>query len=401
MGLGRAGHLPIDSSEFLEFQVDSHDRSLSGSLIADPELGPGPSVRALEVLLEVARATPFSAEEPIRTIRQLWPLMKYIGMFEEPDPDIRLSESAQLVRGNARRLFSEELGVGFARYVARHFVRTHAPNLSLVRIEDVDHLDQDSSLAQSLEYVTKQRPDYFLVASDPRRPTDFKVFVLEAKGSMSRTTSVGQLAKASRQVRAVTIDGQSPDGLACSTVLSESELIACALRVSDNFGTFAADGVQAQVDPASVRDSAETIEEVTSARRDSQRTVSTSLLTSWMRLGRFAGDEAVEQTWRSSLGEEFLAPYRSGGSPQVSVEVEGELATGTQAFVDTPEGRIELFLGVNNSVLAALRSGDSEAVLRTQADFALRHEQRGDEISPAEVSALDEEGAVARVAVTG
>jgi hypothetical protein len=401
-GVGRVGVLPIDSSDYLQDLVDSHPRSLAGSLVGDPLLEPWFRLRALEVLLELARATPFSAEEPVRTIRQMWSVLKYLGMFEPPDPEIRLSESTRMVRGNARRLFSEELGVGFARSVARQYVTAHHPTLTSVRIEDVDHIEPDSPLAESLEFESKQRPDYFLIASNPLQPIAFQIFVLEAKGSMSRSTSIGQLAKASRQVRSVTVDGYTPAGLACSTILSEVEVTACALQLSDDFGFAAAAPVHTRVDPEGIRDYSESVEGVRSSQRSGQGTVATSLISSWMRLGRFAGDDEVELAWRSSLREEFLAPYRPTGSPRVQVEIDGEAASGRMSIIDTPEGRAEVFLGVNESVLDALRTNESGAVLQAQAEFASR--QGGRQSLPeseTEVSAVDPEGAVARISLVG
>jgi hypothetical protein len=140
-----------------------------------------------------------------------WALARYIGLFEHHSegsslPALTLSEAGQRIKGNQRRVTSEEMGIGFGALLANYwFERTGAAGLP-VGIVDVDAaLDDRYIFAGGSRHAVRatgdRRPDYLLVAPDPSSRRRYRVRALECKGTSSSIGyAVRQLASATEQL---------------------------------------------------------------------------------------------------------------------------------------------------------------------------------------------------------
>jgi hypothetical protein len=396
--LAQRGQLPIWSNRSLQAKVDRHPKSVAGRLFADQLLEPWLVARPIDVLLDLSRVSaPRGLPEPLLSIHRGWTVLKYFGMFEAASPELHFSPAAATVKGNARRMFSEELGIGFACRVARRYLDLRITDPYTLRIQDVDSVEPGSAMDGYFDFVSARRPDYYLIVNRPDQIGRFQVHTLEAKGSISASTCISQLAKATHQLWSLRLNGKVPPGLACSTLLADRRIASSALVVDPPDESSPSSGiVEVTIEPEEV-DSVppEGPQDVISQDRDASRVVSTSLRSSWLSLSRRAADEQADAYWRSRIDEALLArPVPL--TRQVRVEIAGAPALGSTASAQTPDGTVSVFTGVLESVVDALRSGRSRNVLVAQAASTYFSRQGGQDD---ELTSVSDDGAVLQVSI--
>jgi hypothetical protein len=396
--LAQRGQLPIRSNHSLQVKIDRHPKSVAGRLFADQPLEPSLVARPIDVLLELSRVSaPRGLPEPLLSIHRGWTVLKYFGMFDLASPELRLSPAAATVMGNARRMFSEELGIGFACRVARHYLDLRVPHPYTLRIQDVDSVEPGSAMDGYFAFVSARRPDYYLIVNRPDQIGRFQVHTLEAKGSISASTSLSQLAKATHQLWSLRLNGEVPPGLACSTLLADREVASSALVVDPTEELSPWSGVvEVTIEPEEIDIvPPEGPQDLMSQDRDASRVVSTSLRSSWLSLSRRAADEQADAFWRSRIDEALLA-YPAPPTRQVRAEIAGALALGSTASAQTPDGTVSVFTGVLESVVDALRSGRSRDVLTAQAESTYFSRLGGEDD---DFTSVGDDGAVLKVSV--
>lgn len=269
-----------------------------------------------------------------------WALARYIGLFEHHSegsslPALTLSEAGQRIKGNQRRVTSEEMGIGFGALLANYwFERTGAAGLP-VGIVDVDAaLDDRYIFAGGSRHAVRatgdRRPDYLLVAPDPSSRRRYRVRALECKGTSSSISyAVRQLASATEQLTGITVGGRVPAGLAVSTATMNAQLSYLAIDPGEE-------------DEPSYPVDSNTIDQALDFRlQDNVTDVPPGLLTnasvraSWAALADFSGNMAALDRWAPTVMRRRLArqprqrdtfetPYGPARGTSVTVDVDGQ-----------------------------------------------------------------------------
>jgi hypothetical protein len=134
-------------------------------------------LRPVEALHWLSYATSPRYQDDLLDRYMHWALVRYIGLFERreegpPCPALTLNQPGQRIRGNQRRVTSEEMGIGFGALLANcWFAQTGAVGLP-IGIVDVDAALDDRYIfaggsRQAVRAVDDRRPDYLLIAPDP------------------------------------------------------------------------------------------------------------------------------------------------------------------------------------------------------------------------------------------
>jgi hypothetical protein len=269
-----------------------------------------------------------------------WALARYIGLFEHLDersslPTLTLSDAGQRIRGNQRRVTSEEVGIGFGALLANYwFERTGATGVP-VGIVDVDVALDDRYIfaggsRQTVRATSDRRPDYLLVAPDSSSRRRYRVRALECKGTSSSISyAVRQLASAAEQLTGITVGGRIPTGLAVSTVTMNGRLSYLAIDPGED-------------DEPSYPVNSNTIDQALGFQlQDNVTDVPPDLLTnasvraSWATLADFSGNMAALNRWAPSVMRRRLArqprqrdtfetPYGPARGTSVTVGVDGQ-----------------------------------------------------------------------------
>jgi hypothetical protein len=290
-----------------------------------------------------------------------WAHARYIGLFDHLGdgsslPTLTLSGAGQRIKGNQRRVTSEEMGIGFGALLANYwFERTGAAGLP-VGIVDVDAALDDRYIfaggsRHAVRAISDRRPDYLLVAPDPSRRRRYRVRALECKGTSSSIGySVRQLASAAEQLAGITVGGRIPAGLAVSTVTMNGQMSYLAIDPAED-------------DEPSYPVNSNTIDEALGFQlQDNVTDVPPGLLTnasvraSWAALADFGGNMAALDRWAPAVMRRRLArqprqrdtfetPYGPARGTTVTVGVDGQRlqiryaveATVDQQMTERPE----------------------------------------------------------------
>jgi hypothetical protein len=197
--VGSCGRLDGVGGWTLVKRVQESPNLADGSKSLSPAIGleDGLTIYPFRALHWLSYATRPRYQDDLVDTYLYWGLARYIGLFEHSDegvpvPKLTLSDAGRRIRGNQRRVTSEEMGIGFGVLLASHwFERTGAAGLP-VSVVDVDvdvALDDRYVFAGGSRYAVRaikdRRPDYLLVAPDPSDPRRYRIRALECKGTSS------------------------------------------------------------------------------------------------------------------------------------------------------------------------------------------------------------------------
>lgn len=355
----------------------------------------GVTLRPVDAMLRLSRATRPLVSDDVYDWYRHWSLLRYLGVFRlQPNGTLGLSPAGDAVHANQRRVMSEELGVAFGVIVAELWCRSLGAS-GPISIIDIDFaLNEGQPWFQGYgasPTVGSRQPDYILsyhAAADPRRLT-FKS--LECKGTKSRPHAIAQLARAATQLQSLRLGGRTPQGIAVCTVSKSTgiEYLALDPEPEDDL-----DIVQiSDADIGRARQQTQTRQ-----RRVAPDDVplgvllATSLLADCGNLADYAGSY--------SAAAQFLparALERRARMPQErrSVEFGGEVYRGIEYQLPTPQGRpLRIFMGVASPVDEALMTGDLDLVAAAQQ---VHSEQRESHLAPdrqGSTTAISDDGAV-------
>jgi hypothetical protein len=325
-----------------------------------------------------------------------WALARYIGLFEHLDqgsslPTLTLSEAGQRIRGNQRRVTSEEMGIGFGALLATYwFQQTGAAGLP-VSIVDVDAALDDRYIfvggsRHAVRAIKDRRPDYLLIAPDPSSRGMYRVRALECKGTSSTISyAVRQLASAAQQLTGITVGGRVPRGLAVSTVTRNDQLSYLAIDPAED------------AEPSYPVNS-NTIDQAAGFQlQDNITDVPPDLLTnasvraSWATLADFSGNIPALDRWAPAVMRRRLArqprqrvtfetPYGPARGTSVTVDIDGQRlhvryavdATIDQQMTERPEAIADAqFAFAERLAASAERHDDASMTPGRQTDANL------------------------------
>lgn len=323
-------------------------------------------VRAADALLELARASRNPKDRSVAAAYQWWAFLRYLGYFERSRGYLTVSAEGRSFINNQRRVASEELGVAFSLLVGRRWadVRHGSPCLTSV-------IDVELALAGHLPGVAQlpgrtRRPDWILAVRDPAAPLRVTTYLLESKGTAGDAHARRQLARAARQLTAVSIGGVVPKGLAVSTVSGKGRIRYLALDPGEE-----PDPVE--IDPealATVAQEGGRAPRRSHVRRTAEYLASASVYWSLVGLADFARNTgALEFLGARPRGlEETEAPVQ--GHPTAAGPIDGVERTWS-----APGGRLSVVTGVASEISERLSGHDITGALEAQARWTRRHVQ--------------------------
>lgn len=365
------------------------------------ELDGDHEVRVADVLLSLAVATaPKIDNAELYDVYRRWAQLRYLGAFAAwgaSDDRLGLSPVGAAVAGSQRRVFSEELGIGFATWLSQYWRFPGAPASRTTRqLVDADLAWAHGVGGSHIAPVGPLRPDYVIVQQNVDGSSSMAF--LECKGSSNRNTSLRQLVKASKQLTSGRIDHLQPSGLALSTVMNRKEMRYLAIQRpwSETFrqsDTNPLGGPESGVDLVQPQDVVDhslwgAADDYTSLPETDAPPVrlrefgnpreaadvngaaetgligiatSTAMVASWSVLADLAGNEEAFARWTSDRSQR---PERTR-QPRARtdfVTVGRDTIRGVSNMVAVPGGRLEVVLGVLDFVDEALRDGSSAAI---------------------------------------
>jgi len=302
-----------------------------------------------------------------------WALTRYIGLFEHLDqgsslPGLTLSEAGRRIRGNQRRVTSEEMGIGFGALLATYwFKQTGAAGLP-ISIIDVDAALDDRYIfaggaRRAVRAIHDRRPDYLLIAPDPSSRRRYRVRALECKGTSSSISyAVRQLASAAEQLIGITVGGRIPRGLAVSTVTMNDQLTYLAIDPEED-------------DEPSYPVNGNMIDQAAGFRlQDSvvdtppELLTNASLRASWATLADFSGNLAAFDRWAPDVMRRRLARQQR---QRVTFDTPYGPARGTSVTVDIDGQQVHVRYAVNATIDQQMTQ-KADAIADAQFAFAER-----------------------------
>lgn len=384
-------HLPGTSTATLAQQVRGLAAPAHLRIWPVDELDGGAVLRPADVLLALAVATRPRYEADVHDAHAQWALLRYLGVFDIDGRDIALSPAGRRIVGNQRRVFSEEMGIGFAVCLARRWSVIGTSTPGSVMVLDVDVLLDPAGGGAFLPAVTvgSRRPDYVLVNADAGQ---VRLALLECKGTKIRSYVPRQLAAASEQLADLRIDGVELPGLAVGSLLANDTVEYFAVqRQPDPTGSqgdsFPAHGdvlhpwtledlpaaASYWSDPFIVRavdpfgSAAEARSRISAPREPGEVLAAPVLAASWGVLADLAGNDVAVRRWADAA--ERVVPRRPRPRDEFAAP-DGSLIRGVSNIVTLPGGRLEVVLGVLDYIDDALSNGDSDDILRAQRTSA-------------------------------
>jgi hypothetical protein len=302
-----------------------------------------------------------------------WALVRYIGLFEHRDdgdanPVLAVSEPGQRIRGNQRRVTSEEMGIGFGALLAsRWFAQACAPGLP-IGIVDVDAALTDRYIfaggsRHSVRAVADRRPDYLLIAPAPEARRRYRVRALECKGTSSGPGyAVHQLASAVEQLAGISVGGRVPQGLAVSTLTTNHRMSYLAIDPGDE-------------DEPSYEVSSATIDQAAGFQlADDVRNVPPALLASasvrasWAALADFGGNLDALDRWAPTIMRRRLDRQRR---QRVTFDTPYGTARGISVTVGLDGQRLNVRYAIDEAIDQQM-DHSPEAIADAQSEFAER-----------------------------
>jgi hypothetical protein len=356
-------------------------------------VGSGLTVRPIDALLRLARATRPLISDDVYDWYKHWGWLRYLGIFDWHSPGVLgLSPAGLAVRANQRRVLSEDLGVGFGCLVAEAWC-SHLGAVGPITIVDVDLALREGRtwLHGARLSVGDRQPDYLLIYPQVGSARAFTFKALECKGTSQIANANGQLARAVTQLASIELSGVVPQGIGVSTVSSAGGVKFLAVDPEDDRGLDSV--VVSDQDLARVREPAE-------ARRSSQGSfqvdaggfIAASLLMGAGTLADFGGNNEAAAA--------FLPPQTNSrlsrrSRNRVVRETADGLFRGVEHTFSAPDGSpLRIFMGIAEDVDRALTTGELDQVGFAQRNFSAERPELPANDSPGVVSALADDGAI-------
>jgi hypothetical protein len=354
-------------------------------------------LRAKDVLAKLAIATRPKHSADLLEVHTHWGLLRYLGFFDESldgQLHMTLSDAGRGIKGNQRRVTSEEIGVGFASLLAESWIDATPGRRGVMRMVDVDvALDEGVILAggktKKVKQITRRRPDYILISESTRQSNSFNIALLECKGTKSPSYVVGQLARASSQLGGLLVGGRRPRGLVVSTLAGDNSVGFFALQAArgetrrapdpdkDMLSMLGGDSslspdlnpeieVEVVVDTDDLNQGEGEIELFDAEDMAAKSAVIAGIRASWATAADFAGNDEAFQRWAPPP---MLRKLPRGHSHRTRNEISlanGLSLRGTSSTIALPGGVLRVVLGLESSVDEALTNGNSERILDAQ-----------------------------------
>lgn len=302
-----------------------------------------------------------------------WALTRYIGLFEHLDegpslPGLTLSEAGQRIRGNQRRVTSEEMGIGFGALLATYWFNGTGAAGQPISIVDVDAALDDRYIfaggaRHAVRAVNGRRPDYLLIAPDPSSRRNYRVRALECKGTSSSISyAIRQLASAVEQLIGITVGGRIPRGLAVSTVTMNDRLSYLAIDPEEE------DEPSYPVNGNMINLTAGFRLQDNVADTPPELLTNASVRASWATLADFGGNLAAFDRWAPDVMRRRLARQQR---QRVTFDTPYGVARGTSATVDIGGQRVHVRYAVDAAIDQRMTQ-QAEAIADAQSSFAER-----------------------------
>jgi hypothetical protein len=357
-------------------------------------------VRAVDVLLRLATATRPRYQVDVLDMQLHWSLLRYLGFFDScaRSTKMQVSAAGKRIPGNQRRVTSEEVGIGFAVLLAEEWMRHVGGAHGAIRTVDVDVALQDMSGAViaggQVKKVTKvgtRRPDYLLVGDAAGRSGVVRIAVLECKGTKTPGYFLQQLSSAAHQLQGLLIDGRRPAGLAVSTLLGKSPIAFYALEsargprpthdeedlfdegltvplgLAEDVPEFAA-ATELEVDlQEDDLDSGNREIDISQGTTELRDLAAAALQASWASIADMAGNDDAFRRWASIPMLRRLDRGQGAQRERVTRTLwNGAEIRGLRNVVTLPGGQLEVVLGVEAGVDAALDSNEAGEIIAAQ-----------------------------------
>ncbi len=205
-------------------------------------------------------------------------------------------------------------------------------------------------------------PDYILRYRDRTRPGAHCFAVIECKGTQQAGGSTSQLGHAMRQIDALRLGNDPLPGVGISTISNSNYLGYRAVDPPDatvimEFTDEELRSAREEIVSADVNDRFVTV--------DKTQFLRAAVLLDNAALAAFGGDGSTAREWAPSTQRAW---FLDDGPTPSSID-NGEW-TGSTLRIPVDDGELELFGGVANSVLDALKTKDESQVSRAQRAFA-------------------------------
>jgi hypothetical protein len=373
-----ASHLYVRgiSDRGLAATVASRAKAGSAALSPVPDLHGDRRIRPADVLLRLATATLPQDQTDLHDVQAFWALFRYLGVFAATGSErMALSEAGQRVVGNQRRVMSEELGIGFAVYLAASWMDTQRLGRCTTRTLDIDaavvdgYVDAGDARLRLLREGPR-RTDYLVIAESIGDPGRFRIALLECKGTKTRSYAYQQLADAAEQLNGMVVGDRKPRGLAASAVVADGSITYLALEHAPESSTMPGVGapevgldLEVRLDPEAI---------VEPLDRDGAALARMALRGSWAALADFAGNEDAFEQW-ATPGIRTRFNRRLYDRPaRTRIRADDVDVVGASNVIPVPGGRLEIVLGVEAGVDEALTSGEPDQVRAAQAQVVER-----------------------------
>ncbi|GAA3450535.1 hypothetical protein [Dactylosporangium matsuzakiense] len=326
---------------------------------AAPDIHGDIAVRPVDVLLRMAATMRPQYQMDLYDVHAHWGLLRYLGLFDAASNGrMTLSAAGRRIVGNQRRVTSEELGIGFATYVAEAWMRSRGSGALTVRCIDIDvALASGAVTIGGLTYFIKQtavkRPDYLLVADGAGGQGRMRLALLECKGTKSPPYAHRQLADASAQLDTITVGGRHLSGLAVSTVVADNAVQYYALQHQvERTGGPAVPHVTAASDAKFEDDPYVDLDQVpveelpdidldSPGQVDALRLTATALRGSWATLADLAGNDDAFRRWAPAVMRSRLGRTTADRPEKCAVSKQALRSSGSAACCLSPEADLK------------------------------------------------------------
>jgi hypothetical protein len=398
--------LPVESSVDLAYDVNTLSSPL-GTLEPVATLNREHLLKPLDVLLALALATRAHVQDDVLSAYQSWAVWRYLGVFDGwiHGHPFQLALAGTQIRGNQRRVMSEELGIGFAVKIAEQWINSGSDPNVVVRTVDIDdalflgHAGWGSSYPRvSVESVASRRPDYLVVADDPFSTSRFTLGSLESKGT-SAPNNLKQLRSGNDQLKGVLVDGTQQPGLVAGTILNAHGVASAALQLSLPETVHNRGFEPVEVDLEYLDGGRSWQEDARRWQHPKEALVGDALSASLANLGDIAGKDEAFGTWASPSTKSRRNFTGSARKEERKVShLDGEPLVGTSIRIPLPGGTLRIFTGVGEELVSTLLTGDAERALISQKNSKSRaeyfSERSEDTFSSQSIEAFSDDGAV-------
>ncbi|MFB8229428.1 hypothetical protein [Cellulosimicrobium sp. NPDC055967] len=342
-------------------RADHPGSPVKGVVTPAAGLGGAIRVRPVDAMLRLSRLTAPLIPSDVTSQYEHWGRLRYLGVFDRGSAgELRLGTAGRQVRGNQRRVMSEELGVGFGALLAEHWCRAQGFT-GAIRFADVDQVLQGAYPGIYARMVAGRQPDYLIQLPSPRQPRRVSHRLLECKGTTSSRYAVNQLARAVTQLASLSVNGTTPTGIAVSTVSAGDSVRYLAVDPGDDEVGWMTDRFGVARGRSEKR-SAQMLGDVLHA--DADDFFSSVTAVAMGSLADYAGSAAAVD-WLPTRVSERLGRRAVRGRVE-----ENELGVfeGQELFFPAPgsRGLLRIFQGVDKGVLDGIRHHDIAEVEESQ-----------------------------------